>query len=192
MSPAGIPLGKNSEIIAPTPQLLTRHLTMIQRSLLRQSRALSSNLPRNLATLPSRYSSSPLRILPIPASRSFLPKWYSTTPETKAEASEASAAESSEVMSGKDEVEAPEDPLKKELETKNREIIDLKVSLNSLPPYPRPVPLHPPQPLPTFSSSPGQIPPLRRRLPQPPRPHETRRHRRPRLRHHPLRQRPHR
>ncbi|MCJ1246306.1 Mitochondrial matrix cochaperone [Trapelia coarctata] len=99
---------------------------MIQRSLLRQSRALSSKLPRTLTALPSRYSASPLRIPAISTSRSLLPKWYSTTPEPKTDAGEASAAESSEVTSGKDAVETPEDPLKKELETKNREIIDLK------------------------------------------------------------------
>ena len=73
--------------------------------------------------------------------------------------------------------------MQKELESKNREIIELKVN--------------PPKHGLIYTTNnnsppPGQISPLSSRLPQPPRPHQTRRRRRPQLRHHRLRHRPHR
>jgi len=83
----------------------------------------------------------------------------------------------------KAEQEAPEeeDPVKKELETKNREIIDLKVNQIPQAAILSLIKTH----------SLGQIPPLRRRLPQPPRAHKTRHPVCQRLCHPTLRQRPH-
>jgi molecular chaperone GrpE len=99
---------------------------MIQRTLLRQTRALSSSIrsaPRSSLTRSQFLPANRLAARPLASSR-----WYATEPEAKADG-EAAAAE------GKTE-EKTEDPVKKELEAKDKEIIDLKVcaiatSLNS-------------------------------------------------------------
>ncbi len=88
---------------------------MIQRSLLSQSRALCSRSYHPSRSVISRYSHHPLRIPPPPTKRTS--RCYSTATETE----------------GGARVEAPvpeadsEDPAKKELEEKNKEIIELKV-----------------------------------------------------------------
>lgn len=98
---------------------------MIQRYLLRQSRATFSRL--HTLSRPSSSSSSPFSTPRIPITSTFLrpiaPRCYSTTPaEADAPAnSEASASEES-----KPDAKEEQDPLKTELEVKNREIIDLK------------------------------------------------------------------
>jgi len=99
---------------------------MIPRTLFRQGRALSSSI----RTVP--YSSlaqpqvRPSNLAFAPASRRATSRWYSTEPETKKAEGEA-AADADTKTEGKN-AEA-EDLAKKELEAKNREIIDLKVAL---------------------------------------------------------------
>ncbi|KIN02535.1 hypothetical protein OIDMADRAFT_160014 [Oidiodendron maius Zn] len=100
---------------------------MIQRILLRQPRALAS----------CRKSASPLNLLIRsqlrPANAAFAPvsrqiaatRFYATEPQAKADG-EAAAPESNGKGSGENGAEEVEDPLKKELEAKNKEIIDLK------------------------------------------------------------------
>jgi len=87
---------------------------MIQRTLLRQSRALSSSIrssPRSSLARPQfRPSYTPLSQASRQPSSS---RWYSTEPEAKKDA---------EGEKKVDEV----DPAKKELEAKNKEIVDLK------------------------------------------------------------------
>ena len=105
---------------------LIQHISMIQRSLLRQSRAIGSSLYRSPSVLPSRLCAPAARRSPIPVHHASPARWYSaetnTEPTTGAQASQSEqAAPEAEIIS------EAEDPLKKELETKNREIIDLKV-----------------------------------------------------------------
>jgi hypothetical protein len=91
---------------------------MIQRTLLRQSRVFSSSLrftPRtSLARpqfLPQTSLASISRTRPLTSSR-----WYSTEPEARNAEGEAAPAAAEAA-----------DPVKKELEEKNKEILDLKV-----------------------------------------------------------------
>ncbi|MCJ1400288.1 Mitochondrial matrix cochaperone [Xylographa trunciseda] len=98
---------------------------MIQRSLLRQSRAISSKLYSSPSTVPSRFYSPPTRIFPIPVTRAFPPRWYSS--ETKPEPTiDAQASQPEQAAPSAETVPESEDPLKKELDTKNKEIVDLK------------------------------------------------------------------
>ena len=97
---------------------------MIQRSLLRQIRASSSRLQR----LP--VSSAPRPLFPAPRIPSLssrqqhlYPRCYSTTAEAKA-SPEGEATPTEEPPSEAKE----EDPMKKELEAKKAEVIDLKVA----------------------------------------------------------------
>src|SRR2546421_3964505 len=97
---------------------------MIQRALFRQSRRALSCSTRFSQLSPFARSQRPVGLFqqlgrnPATASR-----WYSseteatTGPEGKTTTADSAEAESKEV----------EDPLKKELETKNREILELKV-----------------------------------------------------------------
>jgi molecular chaperone GrpE len=91
---------------------------MIQRTLLRQTRALSSSIrsaPRAPLTRSQFLPANRLAARPLASSR-----WYATEPEAKNDGEAAAAAE------GKAE-EKTEDPVKKELEAKDKEIVDLKV-----------------------------------------------------------------
>jgi molecular chaperone GrpE len=91
---------------------------MIQRTLLRQTRALSSSIrpvPISPLTRSQFLPANRLAARPLASSR-----WYATEPEAKKEGETAAAAE------GKAE-EKTEDPVKKELEAKDKEIVDLKV-----------------------------------------------------------------
>lgn len=88
---------------------------MIQRNLLRRSRALCSRSYHPSQSVISRYLPQPLRIPPLHTNIS--PRCYSTATETEGDA-RAEAAES-EVNN--------EDPAKRELEAKSKEIIELKV-----------------------------------------------------------------
>ncbi|MCJ1389582.1 Mitochondrial matrix cochaperone [Xylographa bjoerkii] len=98
---------------------------MIQRSLLRQSRAISSKLHSSSCTLPSRFYSSPARIIPISRTHACPLRWYSS--ETNTEPTTGAQASQSEPAAPEAEtIPEAEDPLKKELDTKNKEIIDLK------------------------------------------------------------------
>lgn len=91
---------------------------MIQRTLLRQSRALTSwkqSVPRNLLTgsqfRPGNVAFAQA-VRPLAAAR-----FYATEPESKTEGAAAAGNGAQEA----------EDPLKKQLEAKDKEIIDLKV-----------------------------------------------------------------
>jgi len=100
----------------------TLDLTMIQRTLIRHTRALSSSIrsaPRTAISRPQFIPANRLPARPLASAR-----WYATEPEAKKD-SEPAAAE------GKTEAKT-EDPVKKELEVKEREIIDLKVRRNTL------------------------------------------------------------
>ncbi|MCJ1407982.1 Mitochondrial matrix cochaperone [Ptychographa xylographoides] len=103
---------------------------MIQRSLFRQSRAIGSKLSHTPSLQSARLYSPPTRIAPLPTSRAFASRWYSsgsdtTNPPTTNPAT--SPADSSETSASEAEtVPEPEDPVKRELEAKNKEVIDLK------------------------------------------------------------------
>ncbi|PQE32941.1 putative heat shock MGE1 precursor protein [Rutstroemia sp. NJR-2017a WRK4] len=102
---------------------------MIQRTLLRQSsRALSSSIRASASRQATRSqfrSNTPL--IAQAASRQFQGRrWYATEPEAKKDETEGEKKEGEEKSDSKQEVE---DPTKKELEAKNREIIDLKDKL---------------------------------------------------------------
>jgi hypothetical protein len=98
---------------------------MIQRSLLRASRSVNTKLPSR--TFTSLRTASPfLRSQSIsPSSLRIASRWYSDAAPAKEEAKpdEAAKTESTEV-----------ETLKKDLEAKNKEIIDLKVCPPSRPP----------------------------------------------------------
>merc|ERR1711977_676722 len=89
--------------------------TMIQRTLLRQSRVLSSSVrsaaPRTSLARP-QFRPAPTAL---GVSRQAAIRWYSSEPEAKKD---------EEVK--KDEKSEGEDPAKKELEAKNKEILELK------------------------------------------------------------------
>ncbi|PMD22711.1 putative GrpE protein like protein, mitochondrial [Hyaloscypha hepaticicola] len=92
---------------------------MIPRTLLRQARAASSSIqtiPRSSLARPQFRQSNLSFAL---ASRPATSRWYSTEPDTKT--TEGAAETKSEEKIGD-----AEDPAKKELEAKNKEIIDLK------------------------------------------------------------------
>ena len=98
---------------------------MIQRLLLRQSRAFSSRSSSVLRT--SKPTSPPFRRLPTQSSRHITASQsYSTTAEaSNGTAGEASAAQENQSETNTKPIEA--DPRDKELEAKNKEVIDLKV-----------------------------------------------------------------
>lgn len=106
---------------------------MIQRYLLRQARAA---LPRlHHIFRPSSSASSLFSSPQIPITSSFLrpigPRCYSTTP-AEADVSASTEAPASD-HTNPDAIEEEQDPSKKELEAKTREIIDLKVRLPTSP-----------------------------------------------------------
>jgi hypothetical protein len=139
------------------------------------SRSFSRSLPTRSSFSRSRLELSRRTIHPSsfrPLSPRLSQRWQSTETEKKAEDSSPPPAESKPA-------EAQEaDPLKNELETKNREIIELKVCRIGLAPQsrldPHPNTLAMPECMLTLPPFPGQIPPLRRRIPQPPRANKTR------------------
>ncbi|KAL2073575.1 hypothetical protein VTL71DRAFT_10901 [Oculimacula yallundae] len=89
---------------------------MIQRTLLRQSRVLSSNIraaaPRPSLARPQFRSAAPISI-----SRQGATRWYSSEPEAKKD---------EDVKKDEKKSAEAEDPAKKELEAKNKEILELK------------------------------------------------------------------
>lgn len=118
-------------VLRTSPQHKTH--TMIQRLILRQSRAFSSR--SSFLVRPSTQSPIRLHRVPFQSSEQFIaPRCYSTATEAVNGAEgETSAAEQPTT-----ETKQEEDPLKKELDAKNREVIDLKV-------HPNRTPLHPPK-----------------------------------------------
>jgi hypothetical protein len=122
---------------------------MLQRTILRASRQAS----RTPAFAPLRQSLVSTRVATAPTIR-----WYSDAPAAPA-TKEGEAAEKKE--------DAPNDEaakLKTDIEKKDKEIVELKVR------FPASWTLHRSK----LTQSPGQIPPLRRRLPQLARAHKTR------------------
>ncbi|KAG4431188.1 hypothetical protein IFR05_013333 [Cadophora sp. M221] len=89
---------------------------MIQRTLLRQSRVLSSNIrsavPRTSLARP-QFRPAPISL---GVSRQGATRWYSSEPEAKKDEDGKKDGKSAEA----------EDPVKKELEAKNKEILELK------------------------------------------------------------------
>jgi molecular chaperone GrpE len=72
----------------------------------------------------ARTQSRPGSIAFAPASKPLIAsRWYATEPESKDKAGETATAEGN----GKEVEDGAEDPAKKELDAKNREVIDLKV-----------------------------------------------------------------
>ena len=93
---------------------------MIQRLLLRQSRLLSPCIRPSPRRALARPQSRPLNISFAPSSRAFTSsRWLRAESEAKKEDGEAAAEQEEKVEE--------DDPGKKELEVKNKEIIDLKV-----------------------------------------------------------------
>ncbi|TVY80993.1 GrpE protein-like protein, partial [Lachnellula suecica] len=91
------------------------NIAMIQRTLLRQTRALSSSIrpaARTALSRPQFLPANRLAARPLASSR-----WYATEPEAKKDGEAAAEGKAEETA---------EDPAKKELEAKNKEIIDLK------------------------------------------------------------------
>ena len=109
--------------LLPAPKHATRFPTMIPRTLLRQTRAVRSSIrtvPRSSLARP-QFRQSNLSFAP--ASRPATSRWYSTEPEAKKAEGDAAAESKTDEKSAE-----AEDPAKKELEAKNKEIIDLKVT----------------------------------------------------------------
>src|ERR1035441_5101285 len=94
---------------------------MIQRTLLRQSRALGSSIRAIPRSSLARPQFRPSTISQSAVSRPAATRWYSSEPEAK-KSDEATPAESKDAKAAEDA-----DPAKKELDAKNKEIIDLKV-----------------------------------------------------------------
>ncbi|KAF8852679.1 GrpE-domain-containing protein, partial [Acephala macrosclerotiorum] len=91
---------------------------MIQRTLLRQSRALSSSIRSSPRASLARPQFRPSPAFPT-SQRIASSRWYSSETEAKKEGDAAEAK-------GDGKAAEAEDPVKKELEAKNKEIIDLK------------------------------------------------------------------
>lgn len=95
---------------------------MLQRTILRQRRAVFSSI--NRASIPSSplRQTSPFQQLALKQSSfRFTPRLYSTENGAKAEDAQKENGEGAEKAP-----ESPEDAIKKELEAKNKEILDLK------------------------------------------------------------------
>ena len=96
---------------------------MLQRIILRQRRAVASSI--NKATVPSsplRHTSPFQQLALRQSSFRFTPRPYSTENGAKQEDATKENGEGAEKAA-----ESPEDAIKKELEAKNKEVVDLKV-----------------------------------------------------------------
>lgn len=96
---------------------------MIQRSLLRQIRASGSLFQKLPISSASRPFSPALRTSALSSRQQRYPQCYSTTAEAKASTEGSTTATEEAPTEAKEE----EDPIKKELEAKKAEVIDLKV-----------------------------------------------------------------
>ena len=96
------------------------HTAMIQRTLFRQSKSLASCLRASPKSSHSRSQFRPATRIAPSSSRLFTTsRWYSTESEKKDTAEQNTATK---------EADSPAvDPAKKELEAKDKEIVDLKV-----------------------------------------------------------------
>lgn len=100
------------------PHHLHHTSTMIQRSLLRTSRALSSRIQNHSSFAPLRQQTPPLRILRAQLPSISASRWYSDAAQTNKEEPPAT---------GEAKPAEADDPAKKELEAKKQEVVDLKV-----------------------------------------------------------------
>ena len=108
----------------PGPSQLLQCHTMIQRSLLRQSRVASSSIRAQYKALITRSHFPLVRIYqPLGATAR---RWQSTTTDSNGDANSAASTNGASSEAAKEE-----DPIKKELEAMNKEIIDLKVRLQA-------------------------------------------------------------
>jgi len=112
---------------------IPNHIAMIQRNLYRASRHIAPRLSQRTLITPPRQSPAFIRLPALqPSSSRLSSRWYSDAAETKTTPTEngeaGDASKSSESSASPLEVQT----LKAELESKNKEIIDLKV-----PPSPR-------------------------------------------------------
>ena len=106
-----------------------RQHIMIQRALLRQSRSLASSLrtSSNTTLFRSQFRPQTLRLAPS-ASPLASARWYATEPESKDEEKVEGTGAAADQSKQEGASEA-ENPLAKELESKNKEILDMKVCL---------------------------------------------------------------
>lgn len=103
---------------------------MFQRALLRQSQAVKSVLSSSYSAAPMTVRASP-RLQPQlsqPLARQPAFRLYST--ENKGEQKEA-GQENGKENGASESQEAPEDPVRKELEDKKKEVVDIKVRSES-------------------------------------------------------------
>ena len=110
---------------------------MIRRTLLRQSRTAIAHNSQQCRQPVVPFTQAYLRqsAPPLPRRRIASTWWYSTTAETQqtdAAGGAAPAASPNGTKADSNEIEEVEDPLRRELEVKNREVIDLKVRTNPL------------------------------------------------------------
>ena len=116
-------LTRPSDSPFPLPIQQFNTLKMLQRTILRQRRAVFSSI--NRASVPSSAlrQTSPFQQLALKQSSfRFTPRSYSTENGTKTEDAKKENGEGAEKAA-----ESPEDAIKKELEAKNKEVVELKV-----------------------------------------------------------------
>ena len=134
---------------------------MIQRNVLKRARATRFNNLQSSTSISPRNLFLPLRIPISSTSRAPALRCYSSAPQAKSEVDgEASSTETNQP--DQPPAEVSEDPSTKEIEAKDKEILDLKVSL--------PPPQAPPPLLHSIMNQhllplTGPLPPLSRRLP---------------------------
>lgn len=152
---------------------------MIQRSLLRPVQAIR-HLPRPYASRATPIARGATQRLPAISSHHGLSsqRYYSAAAEPATNPS----SEPPNTSSASSEAQEQQDPAKKELDSKNREIIDLKVRLSYCAPMVKLI---------LFFQLLGPLLTLCRRFPQPPRPNKARHPIGPRLRHAKIRRRSH-
>jgi hypothetical protein len=120
-----------SSIIYPSTLAFCRTFAMIRQSFLRQRRCLIPHLPsRSISQLHSPFRSRHLDPLSSPSAKPLSlrlkRRWVSTETDAEAKANPDPESFSTRGEASLQQTQA-EDPLKKELATKNQEIIDLKV-----------------------------------------------------------------
>ena len=158
---------------------------MFQRTIFRQAQAARSVLAASTST-----SAAPLALRRTTRLQSQLPaamRPFAPQPARRLYSTENNGEKKEATQEGESAEKAEEDPLRQELEQKEKEITDLKVRYMSYCSYIS-MRCHSIEFL--CSQHLGQIPPLRRRVPQPARAHQTRHGRCSQLCHPALRQGP--
>lgn len=109
--------------------------TMLQRTLLRSSRAIQTSSRCTVPRSPLRQPLSSFR--PSQIQRlSLQSRWYSEASAQQPKAEEAPAAQNGDKPAAGEKAKEPtaEETLQKDLEAKNKEIVDLKVRAHATPP----------------------------------------------------------